>query len=263
MYSELKTSMCERAAFENSADIGVFALLTNGYCLVGIGGSQNFYSVFEAELSEKIPVIHCTIAGTRVVGRLCVGNLHGLLVPSTCTDIELQHIRNSLPDKIKVVRVEERLSALGNVIVCNDNVALIHPDLDQETEEIIADVLKVEVFRQTIAKQQLVGTYGKITNNGGMVHPKCSKEEQQELASLLQIPICAGTVNRGSDMIGAGVVVNDWKGFCGIDTTVTEITTIERIFFLDQELDMDQETQQKEQASALSKLRAQILEELA
>ena len=38
--------------------------------------------------------------------------------------------------------MEERLSALGNVIACNDYGALVHPDLDRETEEIIADVLK-------------------------------------------------------------------------------------------------------------------------
>ena len=31
----------------------------------------------------------------------------------------------------------------GNVIACNDYVALVHPDLDRETEEILADVLKV------------------------------------------------------------------------------------------------------------------------
>ena len=75
-------------------------------------------------------------------GRMCVGNRHGLLVPNNTTDQELQHIRNSLPDSVKIQRVEERLSALGNVIACNDYVALVHPDLDRETEEIIADVLK-------------------------------------------------------------------------------------------------------------------------
>lgn len=60
-----------------------------------------------------------------------IGNKNGLLVPNTTTDIELQHIRNSLPDSVKVQRVEERLSALGNVIACNDYVALVHPDLDR------------------------------------------------------------------------------------------------------------------------------------
>eukprot|EP00959_Pyramimonas_sp_CCMP1952_P320230 6701505-Pyramimonas_sp.AAC.1 len=44
---------------------------------------------------------------------------------------ELMHIRNSLPDEVVVQRVDERLSALGNCIACNDYVALIHPDLDR------------------------------------------------------------------------------------------------------------------------------------
>lgn len=59
------------------------------------------------------------------------GNRHGLLVPNNTTDQELQHIRNCLPDSVRIQRVEERLSALGNVIACNDYVALVHPDLDR------------------------------------------------------------------------------------------------------------------------------------
>jgi translation initiation factor 6 len=42
-----------------------------------------------------------------------------------------------LPDSVRIQRVEERLSALGNCIACNDHVALIHPELDKNTEEII------------------------------------------------------------------------------------------------------------------------------
>jgi translation initiation factor 6 len=53
--------MAVRAQFESSNDIGVFARLTNAYCLVGIGGSENFYSTFESELSDHIPVIHSSI----------------------------------------------------------------------------------------------------------------------------------------------------------------------------------------------------------
>lgn len=224
--------MANRAQFENSNEVGVFSMLTNAYALVAIGGSENFYSCFETELADHIPVVHTSIAGCRFVGRVCVGNRKGLLLPSTCTDSELMHIRNSLPDSIVVQRIEERLSALGNCIVCNDHVALVHTDIDRETEDIIADVLGVEVFRQTIAGNALVGSYCKITNQGGLVNPRTSVEDLEELSSLLQIPLVAGTVNRGSDVIGAGMVVNDWSAFCGMDTTSTEISVIEGIFKL-------------------------------
>lgn len=243
--------MATRTQFENSNDIGVFSNLTNAYALVAIGGSENFYSVFEQELADHIPVIHTSVAGCRFVGRVTVGkisscidnlnvffnvsnsgNSRGLLVPSTCTDGELMHIRNALPDSVVVQRVEERLSALGNCIVCNDHVAIVHTDIDRETEDIIADVLGVEVFRQTIAGNALVGTYAKITNQGGLVHPRTTIEDLEELSSLLQVPLVAGTVNRGSDVIGAGLVVNDWCAFCGLDTTSTEISVVEGIFKL-------------------------------
>ena len=188
--------------------------------------------MFEAELSDHIPVIHATIAGCRFVGRVTAGNRRGLLVPSTTTDVELAHLRNSLPDGVVIQRVEERLSALGNVIACNDHVALVHTDLDRETEDIVSDVLGVEVFRQTVAGNALVGSYCKFTNVGGVVHPRTTVEDMEELSSLLQVPLVAGTVNRGSDVIGAGIVANDWSAFCGLDTTSTEISVIESIFKL-------------------------------
>jgi translation initiation factor 6 len=110
----------------------------------------------------------------------------------------------------------------------------VHPDLDRETEEILADVLKVEVFRQTVAENVLVGSYCALSNQGGLVHPRTSVADQDELSSLLQVPLVAGTVNRGSEVVGAGMVVNDWTAFCGQDTTSTEISVIESVFKLNE-----------------------------
>ncbi|KAJ4882095.1 Eukaryotic translation initiation factor 6 [Raphanus sativus] len=204
--------MATRLQFEDSCEVGLFSKLTNAYCLLAIGGTEDFYSAFESQ--------------------------NGLLVPHTTTDEELQHLRNSLPDQVVVQRIEQRLSPLGDCIACNDHVALAHTDLDEETEEIIADVLGVEVYRQTVACNLLVGRYCALSNRGGIVHVYTSEEELDELSTLLRVPLVAGTVNRGSEVISAGMTVNDWTAFCGSDTTETELSLIDSIFKLSEDCDM-------------------------
>lgn len=112
--------------------------------------------MIEAELGEVMPVIFCSIADVRIVGRMTIGNRHGLLVPESTTDQELQHLRNSLPDSVQLRRVNERLSALGNVVACNDHVAITHPDISKELETALKEVLKVEVFRMNLGNHALV-----------------------------------------------------------------------------------------------------------
>ncbi|KAG5570398.1 hypothetical protein H5410_060164 [Solanum commersonii] len=197
--------MATRLQFEKSSEIGVFSKLTNAYCLLPTGGSENFYNTFESELSHIIPVIKTSIGGTRIIGRLCVGNKNGLLLPHTTTDEEFHHLRNSLPDGVVVRRIDERLSALGNCIA---------------------------FFRQTIAGNTLVGSYCAISNAGCLVHPHTSVEDLYELSTLLEVPFIAGTVNRGSEAVAAGLIVNDWTGFTGSNTTATEVSVIERVFKL-------------------------------
>lgn len=132
--------------------------------------------------------------------------------------------------------------------------------MDRETEEIVADVLGVEVFRQTICGNALVGSYCVFTNQGGIVHPRTSVEDLEELASLLQVPLIAGTVNRGSDVLGAGLVANDWCAFCGYDTTATEISVIESVLKLDDDLDEEEDDAQLVPGGPTGKMRDALID---
>ena len=95
--------------------------------------------------------------------------------------------------------------------------------------------------------------------NTSQVHPRTPVEDQEELASLLGVPIIAGTVNRGSDVIGGGLVCNDWTAFCGDDTTPTELSVIESIFKLDADDDDDDESDDDD---VVSKMKESLIEDL-
>lgn len=60
----------------------------------------------------------------------------------------------------------------------------------------------------------------------------CFKTSKYEIRLKYTYVMQAGTVNRGSDVIGAGMCVNDWIAFCGLDTTSTELSVIESVFKL-------------------------------
>ena len=133
-----------------------------------------------------------------------VGNSKGLLVPSTTRDNELKHLRNSLPDKVKIQRIDEKLSPA--VVVTNDYVALVHL-ITPEHGRAIKDVLGVEVFRQS-KKDVPVGSYCSLSNQGCLVHPNRYRAKRD-------LVVAAGARLRGNRQPGqrrggAGMVVNDW-----------------------------------------------------
>ncbi|EAY04170.1 translation initiation factor eIF-6, putative family protein [Trichomonas vaginalis G3] len=226
--------MVSRCKYQSSSEVGAYATLTDTYCLLPTTTTKSWTETFDVLTDfNNTTLVMSNIAGTPIVGRLTVGNKNGLLVPLTTTDSELAQIEQSLPDGVVVERIEEKFSALGNVISCNDHIALIHPELDQETVEIIKDVLQVDVFPTLIANESLVGSYSVFTNRGGIVTPKATVEEIEELSGQLGINIEAATVNRGSGLVNAGILVNNSRLFCGWETTALEIANLTRIFKID------------------------------
>lgn len=216
--------------FEGNAEIGAYVKLTNKYILVGRSQSQNVINFFRENFD--CPVVETTINTIRSVGSQCAGNSKGLILPDTCTDQELQHIRNSLPPSIKVARMVEKFNALGNVIICNDYGCLVHPEIDDENLGVIEDVLGVPVFKHMIGAEPLVGTFAVLTNQGMLTCPSITEVEMKELSELLKVQVIAGTVNAGSNAVGSGLVANDYVCITGTRCTNVEIKVAEAVFNL-------------------------------
>lgn len=216
------------ADFEGNTEIGAYARMTNEYILVGKGDSKNFLNFFKKNFN--CPVIETTINTIKTIGTLCVGNSKGLLLPDSCTDQELQHIRNSLPPTIKVGRIVEKCNALGNVMLCNDYACLIHPEIDDSNIPFIEEILQVPVYKHTIGSEPLVGTFAVLTNQGLLTTPNVTEVELNELIGLLNVSAIAGTINNGSNAVGCGILANDYALVVGAKTTSVELMVAEEVF---------------------------------
>mmetsp|Transcript_20245 Transcript_20245/g.50624 ORF Transcript_20245/g.50624 Transcript_20245/m.50624 type:complete len:227 (+) Transcript_20245:598-1278(+) len=216
--------------FENSNDIGVFIKLTNTYCLVPYEINEKCLKVIEKEFKKSIPIIKTSILQSKCLGRMVIGNKKGIILPSETTFEEFQKIKKFVPENVIVKKCREKFSALSNCIVNNDFSALSIPEISNETEELLSDVLGVEVFKVSLGSEKLLGSFCVINNYGGLISQFVSLEDQDEISSLLQIPLAVGTVNCGDKYLSSGLVTNDWVGFCGFRTTQSEILVMETTF---------------------------------
>ena len=70
--------MATRVSFENSNDIGVFAKLTNAYCLCAVGAAENFYRCSYAVLEHSMHVIPNDQSQHVQVQHIALPNIFGM-----------------------------------------------------------------------------------------------------------------------------------------------------------------------------------------
>ncbi len=205
--------------------MGAFGVISDRFMFISPNMSEKGLNVLERTFN--LPLTQSTIATMDAVGLVAAGNSNGILVPYITTDEELEAIERS--SEVRVDWIDNKMTALGNIILANDHGALCHPDFDQKTRRKIADVLGVEVVPGTIAKLPIVGANSIVTNNGAIVHPMATAEEIELLAQLLKVEVEVGTVNRGSPYTSLGVLANTDGMIAGSETTGVELAHISQI----------------------------------
>ena len=190
-------------------NIGVFARAFDEVAFVPIDCPEEFKTKIAERLD--VDVVETFIQGSSVIGLLLTGNSNGFVVSGLIQDSEL----DLLQEYNDVLLLGEEMNAAGNVILANDSFALVHPDMSSEMRRIVGEFLKVPTIPISFAGVGTVGMTCAISNNGILLPAKSSPEEIANLESQIPVadfPVGTGSVNMGSNLIGAGMIINN-KGY--------------------------------------------------
>jgi translation initiation factor 6 len=214
--------LIRRLDFFGNPNVGVYAVATDKFVLVPRKILKKMREAIEKYL--EVPVIATDIGQSRIVGVLVAANSNGICVPTYTTDIEVQILTQEAG--VPVERIPTDLTALGNNILCNDRRAIVNPEFESTSREIISEVLGVKIVSGTIAEWNTVGSAAAATNKGVLLPPVCKKEEVQWIEELFGIPASIGTINAGVPYIGSGLIANSQGAIAGLLTTGPELARI-------------------------------------
>jgi len=197
--------------------LGLIGLATDKYAILS--------PQFPHEGILKVPTLKTKAYGTNLIGLFCVGNSNGLLVPYFIADSELDAITRFMKGLgVNVTRLEDKYTALGNMMACNNKGAFASTFIREY--KAVEDTLGVEVVSGDVAGRTEVGAYVVATNKGFLAHPD-AEGRLGHIAEALKVKGMVGTVNCGVPFVKAGIIANSNGYLTGGLTTGIEMQRID------------------------------------
>jgi translation initiation factor 6 len=203
----------------------------NGENFIGLlGMATDRYAILSPEFKYEsildVPTLRTRIYGTTLAGMFCAGNSNGLILPYFIEDNEYENLKSFLAKAgARVLRIDDRFTAIGNMLSCNDKRAYVSSSLTRDYKEI-EDVLGVEVVTGDVAGHIEVGAYVTATNRGFIAHPD-AEDHLKNLAEVFKVNGMIGTVNCGVPYVKSGLIANSNGYLAGGRTTPIEMQRIE------------------------------------
>lgn len=212
----------QKTDFHGDANIGLYGMTTDKYAVF----AQN--AKFDKEVLN-VPIAHTTIGRTNFAGMFLVGNSNGLLVSSIIQEEELKNLKEQMKKiapEVTVEAVDVKDNVLGNLIVCNDNVAIVSKALKSVFDKI-GQVLKVPVIQGEIMGIDLVGSFCVATNKGFLLTINAEEPEYEFFKKNLKVNGDIGSVNFGGIFVKSGIIANSNGFLVGSMSTGPEIGRID------------------------------------
>jgi translation initiation factor 6 len=209
-----------------SSNIGVFLKCNEKAILIPKGLAPT--KADKLSSSVKVPCVHTSIDGLRLIGPLTAMNSSGILVSRYIEEDELKSLKTETG--MNVERFPSNYNAIGNLIAVNDFGGIASNLLSTTHVKLIQDVLGVPVERMNVAGYLTVGSFIFCTNAGTLVHPLTPEKEIQEIKSILKTDVIPCTINNGVPFISSGILGNSKGIIVGSLTNGTELLNLSAIF---------------------------------
>src|SRR3989338_1958402 len=204
-----------RMNFNGDINLGMYGFATDKYCLTGFDDKK-------IRQTLDVPVFNCTILNMSLIGIFVTGNSHGIIISDVVDDYDSKRLKQQF-ENILVLRT--KYTALGNLVLMNDNGIIISPLLRKHRKDI-SDFFGIPCEATAVSNQKVVGTLALTTNKGCLTHPKIRKKERETIERVLGVKSDIGTVNFGSPYPGAGVIANSNGFIASVQTSGPELGRI-------------------------------------
>jgi len=174
-----------------------------------------------------VKVYQATVAGSILLGVLITGNNNGIIVPHIIDEAELKLISNV--GGVEVGLANTKWTAMGNILVANDNGGLIDPNAPNNLILELSGALKIPIEKGEINGLPYVGSLAVATPKGALTHPNIEEGERTKLERILGVESEPCTVNGGTPLPKSGVLANSNGTIVGNLTSGAEIAVIANI----------------------------------
>ena len=210
--------MIIRADYNNSPHLGVFCLVNDNHAFV----PKSIPKSLEQKIKQKLEVdiIKSTMAQSNLLGILAAINNKKMITTSI---LEKQEIKLFKEYFSEVIVLEQKNTALGNLIAMNDKGMIIAPLLSKD--------LKQEGIK--IAETDLIGSATYVNNKAFITHRDADEKTLKQLEKIFKVPGGIGTVNFGDPFVKSAIIGNKKGLIVSNQTSGPELNRIDDIFIFD------------------------------
>ncbi|MEM4673161.1 MAG: translation initiation factor IF-6 [Pyrobaculum sp.] len=207
-----------------SSSIGVFMAANNLLTFLPNDVPEKVEDVVRNTL--KTTIVRFSIAKSPLLGIFLVVNDNGVLLPSLTLEEEIKIIKAM---GLNVEVLNTKYTAISNLILASNRVALVSPLLEPQLRKKVGDVLGVEVVVDSIANNPLVGALAVVNSRGVLVAPEATDADLKKISEYFKTRVDVGTINKGKSFLRGGIVVNDKGALVGDETAGPELMRISQV----------------------------------